>query len=145
MTMPVTNETRSIVVEHLFDHPLAIVWRALTESALIEGWLMRNDFRPEVGRRFTFLTQAQPGFDGVVQCRVLEIDPLHRIRFTQKGGDLETIVTWTLTDLGGGRTQLRIDHDGFGPGSEFAYDMLKDGWEKKMQPRLGAILAGLER
>ena len=48
MTMS-DSATRSVIVEKEFPHPPEKVWRALTESSLIEQWLMKNDFQPVVG------------------------------------------------------------------------------------------------
>lgn len=45
-------ETRTVVVEREFPFPPDRLWRALTQPHLIEAWLMKNDFRPEVGHRF---------------------------------------------------------------------------------------------
>jgi uncharacterized protein YndB with AHSA1/START domain len=52
--------TQSIVEERLMPHPPEKVWRALTQPALIAQWLMQNDFKPEVGHRFTFRAKPQP-------------------------------------------------------------------------------------
>ena len=41
--------TRSLIVEREMPHPPEKVWRALTQGALIEEWLMKNDFQPVVG------------------------------------------------------------------------------------------------
>ena len=46
--------TRSVVIEREMPHPLERVWRALTQDALIEKWLMQNHFQPVVGHRFNF-------------------------------------------------------------------------------------------
>jgi uncharacterized protein YndB with AHSA1/START domain len=46
--------TRSIVIERVMPHPPEKIWRALTQSPLIEEWLMKNDFRPVVGHKFNF-------------------------------------------------------------------------------------------
>ena len=42
-----------IVVERLYDHPPAAVWRALTDPALHARWWAAGDVRPVVGHRFT--------------------------------------------------------------------------------------------
>ena len=121
---------RSIVVENRLPHPPAKVWRILTEPELLGAWLMPNDIRPEVGHSFTFLTQPQPGFDGVVHCQVLAVEPPTRIAYSWANGDLHTTVTWTLADDGGGGTLLRLDHDGFPPEEERTRSILEQGWGK---------------
>jgi uncharacterized protein YndB with AHSA1/START domain len=44
--------TRTVVVERKLAHPPEKVWRALTQGALIEEWLLKNDFQPVVGHHF---------------------------------------------------------------------------------------------
>lgn len=74
--------TRSIIVERDMRHPPEKIWRALTESALIEEWLMRNDFRPVVGHRFNFRAEPMAGWNGVADCEVLVVEPPHRLAWT---------------------------------------------------------------
>jgi uncharacterized protein YndB with AHSA1/START domain len=61
---------------------------------------------------------------------VRECDPTRLLRYswvTEGKGALDTVVTWTLTPADGG-TLLRMEHDGFGPGNEFAYKGASGGW-----------------
>ena len=69
----------SIEVAEFLPQPPGRVWQALTDSALLARWLMPNDFRPAVGHQFTFRTEPVPqhGFDGIVQCEVLALEPLY--------------------------------------------------------------------
>jgi len=134
-------ETKSIVVERLMPHPPEKVWRALTQSHLIEEWLMRNDFLPVVGHRFQFHAQPVPGWSGVTNCEVLEVEPPIRLVYrwgdgTESDSGLKTIVTWTLTPQATG-THVRMEHAGFEPKDEMGFKGMGGGW-----PR---ILGGLER
>ncbi|MGH7080130.1 MAG: SRPBCC family protein [Acetobacteraceae bacterium] len=52
--------TRTLVIERELPHPPEKVWHALTEAPLIEDWLMKNDFQPVVGHRFTFRADPVP-------------------------------------------------------------------------------------
>jgi uncharacterized protein YndB with AHSA1/START domain len=65
--------TRSLVIEREMPHPPQKIWRALTQAALIEQWLMKNDFEPVVGHRFNFRAAPIHGWNGVTDCEVLEI------------------------------------------------------------------------
>jgi uncharacterized protein YndB with AHSA1/START domain len=49
-------------------HPPEKIWRALTQSPLIEEWLMGNDFQLIVGHRFNFRAPAMPRWNGVTDC-----------------------------------------------------------------------------
>ena len=103
---------RDIRLERTYPHPPDLVWRALTEPALIGEWLMENDFEAVVGHRFTLRTDPQPGFDGIVQCEVLELDAPRRMRWSWRGGPIDTVVEFdlapaTLADAAGTRLVVR--------------------------------------
>jgi uncharacterized protein YndB with AHSA1/START domain len=69
--MTTTAPTRTLVIEREMPHPPEKVWRALTESPLIEEWLMTNDFQPVVGHRFTFRATPARNWNGIIDCEVL--------------------------------------------------------------------------
>ncbi len=135
---------RAIRIDYDFPFPPEKVWRCLTESELIARWLMPNDFRAEIGHRFTFRTQPMPsaGFDGIVHCQVLEVVPLKRLSYSWRGGAIDTIVSWTLQEKPGG-TLLHLVHDGFGPADAMAFDGLGQGWQKMKTGRILEVLASL--
>lgn len=87
---------RDIHIERTYPHPPALVWRALTDPALIAEWLMPNDFAAEVGREFTMRTDPQPGFDGIVHAKVIELDAPRRMKWSWRGGPIDTEVTFEL-------------------------------------------------
>jgi uncharacterized protein YndB with AHSA1/START domain len=141
----------SIQAEYnLADSP-RIVWRALTDSELLAAWLMPNDFRAEVGHRFTFRSQPTPGWDGVVYCEVLDIVPERRLVYSWRGGShdltgygeqLDTIVTWTLVSTLAGGTKLLLEHAGFDAES-FAFKAMGQGWRGKIALRMSEVMARL--
>lgn len=140
------SASRSIVIERRLAHPPDKVWRALTEGALIAQWLMANDFRAEVGHRFTFKAKPMGDWDGTVQCEVLACEPHRLLQYSWIGGAasnktygsrLDSTVTFTLTPVAGG-THLKLEHAGFrSPDNDFAYEAMSPGW--------GRIAEGLER
>jgi uncharacterized protein YndB with AHSA1/START domain len=117
-------EIRSVVVEREIAHPPEKIWRALTQSHLIEEWLMKNDFEPVVGHRFNLR-----GDWGGVDCQVLEIEPRKTLSYSWAANGLESVVTWTLTPPGRG-TNLRMEQSGFRPDQEQFYQGAKGGWQK---------------
>ena len=125
----------SLVVERVFPHPPEKLWRALTESPLLAQWMMNNDFRPVVGRKFQFRAEPMPNWNGVVDCEVLIVDPLHRLSYNwgvgggEAAGGLQWVVFWTLTPAEGG-THLRMEQSGFRPDQQAAYQGAKYGWNK---------------
>jgi uncharacterized protein YndB with AHSA1/START domain len=133
--------TRCIVVERVMPHPPEKIWRALTQTPLIEEWLMKNDFQPVVGLRFNFRAEPMPQWNGVTDCEVLIVEPNRRLSYSwNASGDeavngLKTVVTWTLTPAEGG-TQV-LEQSGFRPEDERFYQGAGYGWQK--------MIAGLER
>ncbi len=126
--------TKSIVVERTMPHPPAKIWRALTQSPLIEEWLMKNNFEPVVGHEFTFQAQPVPGWSGITHCEVLEVDEPSRLVYrwgkpTDSDSGLSTIVTWTLTPVDGG-THVRMEQSGFRPQDEGGYQGMSGGWPR---------------
>ena len=123
MNTPAT-ETRSVVVERDIPFPPEKIWRALTQPHLIEEWLMKNDFRPDVGHRFNLR-----GDWGQVDCEVLELEPNKMLAYTWNAMGLESVVTWTLTPTRAG-THLRMEQAGFRPDQQQAYQGAQYGWQK---------------
>lgn len=128
--------TKAIVVEQVMPHPPEKIWRALTDSSLMNGWLMPNDFQPVVGHRFTFRAQPMGEWNGIVDCEVLEVTPPIRLRYSWRGGSsknatmgsaLDSTVTWMLTAVDGG-TLVRMTHDGFRPENEMGFQAMSNGW-----------------
>ncbi len=77
MNKPEAAATRSIVVERLIPHAAEKIWRALTQAALIEEWLMQNDFEPVVGHRFNLRADW-----GAVDCQILTVEPNQVLSYT---------------------------------------------------------------
>ena len=136
------SETRTLVVERVMPHPPEKVWRALTQTALLEDWLMKNDFTPTVGACFAFRTQPMPHWNGVVDCEVLAVEPHQRLSYRwNAAGGLQTTVTWTLTAVEGG-TRLRMEQSGFGPQDDNNYKGAAYGWQRNIEA-LEKVVAGL--
>ncbi len=127
---------RDVRLERTYPHPRALVWRALTEPELIAKWLMDNDFAPEVGHRFTLRTDPAPGFDGVVHCEVLEVEPEERLRFSWVGGPVDTTVTFELEALGESSTRLRVCHAGFAGVKAALVSLILGAGSKRIYGRL---------
>ncbi len=98
MKNPAT-ETRCVVVEREFAFPPEKLWRALTQPHLIEEWLMKNDFKPDVGHSF----KLRGEWGGVLDCKVLAVEPNKTLSYTwdhahdDAAYNLKSVVTFTLT------------------------------------------------
>ena len=138
------TDIRTVVIERDIAHPPEKIWRALTEPHLIAEWLMKNDFRPDVGHRFNLTGE----WGGVLDCEVLDIEP-HRTlsyswNFTHDDAafDLRSIVTFTLTPTAAG-THLRVEQSGFRPEQKQAFGGAKLGWQQFLE-KLETLVAGLD-
>lgn len=140
---------RDVRVQRFYPHPPALVWRALTEPELLAAWLMPNDFRAEVGHRFTFRTDPAPGFDGIVHAEVLAIDPLRLLELSWRGGPLDTRVSFRLKEaivFAHPGTSLVIEHTGFeGVQAILTSLILQAGWASMRRKTLGPLLDRLAR
>ena len=139
-------------INWFFDFPPEDVWTCLTDPSLISEWLMKNDFRAEVGHKFKFQTKPLPamGFDGIVYCEVLEVVPLRKLVYTWRGGpkpgviELDTILTWTLLPRDGG-TEIILEHKGFTGFKNYISSLfMGSGWRQSIRKRFGLILQNLK-
>jgi uncharacterized protein YndB with AHSA1/START domain len=128
----------AIAIDEFLPHQPERVWHALTDPGLMTRWLMRNDFRLEVGHRFTFHADPIPaaGFGGTGHAEVLVFDEGKMLKLAWRAapGDpsgLDSTVTFRLEPEGVG-TRLFIEHDGFDltdPYQAAARRILGVGWQ----------------
>jgi uncharacterized protein YndB with AHSA1/START domain len=126
------RELPPLVFERVVPHPVERVWRVMIQPELIAKWLMRNDFAPIVGHRFTFRAQPVPGWSGITNCVVKEVIPQQKIVYTWGDGSesdsgLQTLATWTLSPEAGG-TRIRLEHSGFREKDTGGYKGMGGGW-----------------
>jgi uncharacterized protein YndB with AHSA1/START domain len=123
----VSTETKTVTIERDFAYPPEKLWRALTQPHLIAEWLMKNDFALTVGRPFQLRTDPQPNWNGVIDCKVLTIEPNKSLSYRWAALDLESVVTLTLTPTSTG-THLRMEHSGFRADQPRAFAGATYGW-----------------
>ena len=134
------SQTESISFEFDLPHPPEKVWRALTDPALLAEWLLPViDLHLEPGAAFTFKTQAYPGWDGVVNCRMLEIEAQRKLSYTWSVPFLDTVVTFTLAPTESG-TRLSLVQSGFTADQKRESGGARYGW-KMMGEKLVDLLS----
>lgn len=137
-----TNTTLPDIRQTLvLNAPIQKVWKAVATSEGIAAWFMPNDFQPEIGYEF----HLNAGPYGMSPCKVVELDPPHRLSFTW-GKD------WTLTfELleQADKTEFTLIHAGwdvnkvteFGEAQTIVRERMADGWSK-LGGKLGAYVEG---
>ena len=139
---PARTETASLAFDFDLEHPPERVWRALTHPALLAEWLLPvAGLELEQGAAFTFKAPPQPGWDGTVSCRFLEIEPQEKISWAWVVGDIDTIVTFSLTPTASG-TRVSLVQSGFKPDQKRNLSGARYGW-KMMGGKLVDLLARL--
>ena len=134
------SQTESLSFEFDLHHAPEKVWRTLTEPELLAQWLLPViDLKLERGATFTFKTQPVGGWDGIVHCRVAEIEAHRKLSYDWGVGDMATVVTFTLTPTASG-TRLNIVHSGFRSDQKQNFNGARYGW-KMMGGKLVDLIA----
>jgi uncharacterized protein YndB with AHSA1/START domain len=132
------TETRSITTDKELDHPVDAVWRAMTDSEWLAVWFFPNDIKPVEKHSFTIWSRPIERWDGEFQCKVLEVEDRKMLKFSWKGGHeelkafghyMDVVVTWTISELPGGRTHFHFVQEGIeaGPAADALYDIMMKG------------------
>ena len=148
---------RDVKLEQFYKQPADVVWKAVTNPELVGQWLMpMQGFKPKKGTRFQFRSpQMAAGWNGVVDCEVLEVEAPRKLVYSWRGQGMDgkphddfspTTVTWTLepTRTAGGGTVLRMEHTGFqGFKSVLLSFLLGMGWKKKLRDDVAQLVEEL--
>ena len=135
-----------------YPHPVERVWRAITDPDLVPLWTATGaggrpaGFDTAVGTRFQFIAKPRFGWDGVVNCVLLEaVEPeLLRFSWTDNDGGDQTEVTYRLRPTATG-TRLTYTHTGFaGVGGLFMAGLLGRVRRRMLRTGLPAVLADLD-
>jgi uncharacterized protein YndB with AHSA1/START domain len=136
-----TDRAQGVALSFDLDlrHPPEKVWRALTDPVLLAEWLLPVfGLQLEPGAEFMFRTQAYPGWDGTVNCRMIEIEPQRKLSYAWAVPFLDTVVTFTLTPTPAG-TRLSLVQSGFNEDQKREFGGARYGW-KMMGERLVELL-----
>jgi len=133
------SQSESLSFEFNLPHAPEKVWRALTDPVLLTEWLLPVvDLKLERGAAFKFTAPPQPGWDGIVNCRFVEIEPQKKLSWTWIVGDIDTVVTFSLTPSASG-TRLSLVQSGFRPDQKKNFGGARYGW-RMMSAKLVDLL-----
>ena len=138
----VRGQTDALTFELDLHHSPKKVWRALTDPVLLSQWLLPTvNHKLEAGATFSLQAPPKPGWDGSVACRFTEIEPLKKLSYTWRVGDIDTVVTFTLTPTEAG-TLLSLVQSGFKADQKQNFGGARYGWNM-MGGRLVELLTNL--
>lgn len=130
---------RDLSFEIVYPNRPEDVWRALTNSDSLAGWLMENDFAPRIGHKFHFRSKSRFGFNRVIPCEVLEVEEPRVLSYSW--GSEGSVVTFRLEPSTEG-TRVRLEHRGVGGVRGIALGwLLSHGWRHKINQRIPVELA----
>jgi len=132
------NEDNVIRLNEFINHPVAKVWKALTDPVLHAKWWAAGDVRAELGHKFEL---DMGGKFGKQPCQVIAVEIEKTLSYSFAPGTIDTTITWTLIAEGAG-TRLLLEHKGFdlnSPLGKMAFSGMKEGWPtvlKRIEPLL---------
>ena len=148
--MTVKNElAEPIVINRIFNAPVARVWKALTSADQMREWYFDlKEFKAEVGFEFDFVVEHE-GNKYHHLCRVTEVIPEEKIAYTwrYKGEPGDSLVTFELAPEGD-NTRLKLTHTGietFPRTPAYARKNFENGWNAILDSELRQYLEKPER
>lgn len=134
-----------VKVEHEYDAPASLVWRAITENELMKHWYFDvPDFKPIVGCKFQF-TGSKDDKTYIHLCEVIEVVSQKKLKYTWKyqGYDGLSFVTFELFPIGE-KTKLVLTHEGLDSlhelNPDFAPENFIGGWKYLLKTALTEYL-----
>ena len=138
----ITDQEGRESIEFSFElrHTPQKVWRALTDPVLLSEWLLPIvELKLERGAAFRLQSPpSSPGWDGAVDCQLLELEPMQKIAYAWTVPFLDTVVTFTLEPTEAG-TRLHLVQSGFTVDQKRESGGARYGWNM-MTERLFALL-----
>ncbi len=135
-----------IVVEQIFNAPIAVVWRAITDTDQMRQWFFEpiTDFEPKVGFETQFNVRCEDQ-DYPHLWKVTDVVPETRIAYDWWYGGYPGIssVEWELSETPNG-TKLKLTHERHETFPQddpvFSRDSGQAGWEYFLHESLKAFL-----
>lgn len=124
-----------IVIERIYNAPVATVWKAITNNNDMKKWYFDIDaFKPEVGFEFSFAGTGKEGEKYVHLCKVTEVVNEKKLTYSWRydGFEGNSFVTFELS-AEGKKTKLRLTHAGLETfpatsSNAFAKENFAEGW-----------------
>ncbi|MEO7361593.1 MAG: SRPBCC domain-containing protein [Gemmatimonadaceae bacterium] len=123
------SQTDAISLDIDLKHAPEKMGKAITDPILLSKWLLPFlNMGLKAGSSFTLTAPAQPEWEGPVYCRFVEIDVRKKLSYSWVVGDIDTMVTFTLTPTKTG-TRLSLVQTGFKPEQKRNFGGARYGWK----------------
>lgn len=121
------------------------LWKKWTTSEGIGSFLSKNNLieaRPGGAFEIYFLIENEKGLRGSEGCKFLALDENNFLSFTWNAPPLyphirkqNTVVTLHFRDLGNNRTELELNHYGWGQSGSWrqVYEYFENAWEQVLE------------
>ncbi|HLX90288.1 MAG TPA: SRPBCC domain-containing protein [Puia sp.] len=122
-----------IVIERVLNAPVERIWKALTHQKDMKKWYFDiAEFKPEIGFEFEFKGGNEDRIY-IHHCKITELVVNRRLKYSWRyeGYDGISFVTFELFDENGGKTRLKLTHEGietFPNLPDFAKHNFLQGW-----------------
>ena len=103
------------VIEKIFNAPISKVWKAISDKETMKLWYFDlEEFRPEVGFKFSFWGGDTNGTQYLHLCEIVEAEIERKLAYTWKYDGYFGISTviWELTKISEDKTSLKLTHKG---------------------------------
>lgn len=136
----------SIIKEIVINAPIEKVWSYLTDSSKLEKWLMPNNFKPELQRKFIFECVQDDCEVNIIECVLLVIIPYEKLVFSwyasNIGATTKVSISLKETDNGIKITLIHSGWDKLLADIKPIRDDYDNGWESFIMDKLKKTLAG---
>ena len=140
--------SKSVIIERIFDADITLVWRALTEKELMKQWYIDvEEFKTVVGFTFEFWGGEEGEKKWKHLCEITEVVVGKKLTYSWKyeGYTGMSYVTFELFEENQG-TRLKLTHSGIDsfPADipELAPHNFENGWKQAIDITLKEFLEG---
>lgn len=122
------------IIEKIFDAPVSMVWKAITEKELMKQWYFDlKEFKAEVGFKFQFLGGPSPEKQYLHLCKITEVEVEKKLTYCWRYEGYKgcSYVTFELFPEKT-KTKLKLTHSGLetfpANNPDFAKENFAAGW-----------------
>lgn len=122
-----------ITKEKVFNHPIDLIWNAISRAEEISTWFIKADFKAEKGYPYVFTSEPNEKGCTTISGIVKEASPYTLIyTWIVAETEVETTVTWKLETVAEG-TKLYLEHSGIshyaGETAIAMFESFNGGWK----------------